>query len=449
MTLADNGIDTADVREQPSLLTRMIAWSRHNVRVTIAATFLVICACFAAATMLQMRRDYNHALAQAGAFVSAQAQVQANEAEKELNRLAAAGAAYMSILDGFGAGYVIESAEGTRVLNIALANREGRFVRVMKGEADSATPLSPAVLRRLQNGPLIAPYSDAAIGSSPLTIAFAIGGDLGRIVVMPIDPLSLLPRRVLGESAFFTPDGVTLAMSDGWEAPPPSELLSTLPDGPVLRQIEQDGVRRIVAIAPVAGWPLRSVASIQASSALATWFGSVPLYLFVILGPGLVGAALAVLLVSEFERADRARSALVTLRILENMLENPPPELLAPQPKAPPPPAPTPKPDARGTAAKTEAKTAPVPAATPSATPAPAETKPAIVASSVPPPLSATPPVAVTPSAPRNASASTRPSIGATPSGGARVVKSEETDADFDPPDGSPPPKAVGMSRFR
>jgi hypothetical protein len=323
MTLVTDRIEYAEVDAPPSLSARLIAATRRHVRLTIALSFLIICACFAAATLLQMRRDYDHALALAAGFTSAQAEVQASEAAQKLERLAAMGTAYMDVLDGFGAGYVIEASEGMRLLNIALTNREGRFVRAMRGEADVAAPLSAEILQRLQSGPVIAPYSDAAIGSSPMTLFFAAGGNLARIVVMPVDPVSLLPRDVLGNSALFTPGGVALALSNNFALSPPVALLSNR-EGAVTRQLEQDGVRSIVAAAPVPGWPLTAVASVEASAALGTWYGSIPLYLFVILGPGLVGAALAVLLVSEFERADRARSALVSLKILQQSRARPP-----------------------------------------------------------------------------------------------------------------------------
>jgi hypothetical protein len=323
MTLVTDRIAYAELDEPQSLIGRVIDATRRHVRITIALSFLIILACFAGATGLQMRRDYNNVLALAGRFVQAQAEIQANSAAEEMNRLAAMGAAYMNVLDGFGAGYVIETAEGARLLNVGLTDRQGRFMRAMKGEAESAAPLAVEIVQRLQAGPVVAPYSDAAIGSSPVTLFFPADENSGRIVVMPIDPKSLLPKQTLGGSALFLPNGLALAVGEGFDAAPPSSLLANL-SAPATRQLEQAEGKRIISVAPVPGWPLVAVSSVQASAALGSWYGSLPLYLFVIMGPALVGAALAVLLVSEFERADRARSALVSLKILQSSRKSAP-----------------------------------------------------------------------------------------------------------------------------
>ena len=49
-------------------------------------------------------------------------------------------------------------------------------------------------------------------------------------------------------------------------------------------------------------------------NALSAWYGSLPLYLFVILGPALVGGWLAAVFVREFERRARASEAIRALR---------------------------------------------------------------------------------------------------------------------------------------
>ena len=66
--------------------------------------------------------------------------------------------------------------------------------------------------------------------------------------------------------------------------------------------------------APVPGWPLAVVARPNETQALAGWYGMLPLYLFVILGPALAGAWLAVLFVGTFERHARAAASLKALR---------------------------------------------------------------------------------------------------------------------------------------
>jgi signal transduction histidine kinase len=61
-------------------------------------------------------------------------------------------------------------------------------------------------------------------------------------------------------------------------------------------------------------WPIVAATLVDADSALSSWRGALPLYLFVILGPALAGACLAPLFVGEFERRARASRAIRTLR---------------------------------------------------------------------------------------------------------------------------------------
>ena len=75
-----------------------------------------------------------------------------------------------------------------------------------------------------------------------------------------------------------------------------------------------DVVERDGASARVPGWPVEARAAIDDSGAMAAWYGSLPLYLFVILGPALVGGGLAAVFVREFERRARASEAVRALR---------------------------------------------------------------------------------------------------------------------------------------
>jgi signal transduction histidine kinase len=81
-----------------------------------------------------------------------------------------------------------------------------------------------------------------------------------------------------------------------------------------LRTVEYEGVRRIIALSPVPGWPLAAAASLRTDEALASWYASLLIYLFVIFGPALAGLGIAFLMVREFEKADKARSALVAAK---------------------------------------------------------------------------------------------------------------------------------------
>lgn len=57
-----------------------------------------------------------------------------------------------------------------------------------------------------------------------------------------------------------------------------------------------------------AAWPVTVSVAPDDEGALAAWYGSLPLYLFVILGPSLVGGWLAAVFVGQFERRARAEA---------------------------------------------------------------------------------------------------------------------------------------------
>jgi len=291
--------------------------STRNVRRTVILTVLLVCTCFAAATLLQMRRDYAHALSMAESYTQAQSAVLASETGRTLDRLAALGIAYTAAVDERSAQSMVQASDGTRIMNIALADADGRFIGAMKGQPLQALPLPLLVVERADVSPTVTGFGDPAIGSSPLTLVFKADKETPpRFVVMPLDPISLLPKKALGQTALFDMDGATLALGSDWENAPPSYALRADPGSSALRYVELEGAKRIIALSPVPGWPLMAAASVRASEALDTWYGSLPLYLFVILGPAIAGAILAIILVREFERADRARKALVAVKAI-------------------------------------------------------------------------------------------------------------------------------------
>jgi two-component system cell cycle sensor histidine kinase PleC len=66
--------------------------------------------------------------------------------------------------------------------------------------------------------------------------------------------------------------------------------------------------------AKVGNWPVEVRVALGDENALRAWYGSLPLYLFVILGPALVGGGLAAVFVREFERRVKASEAIRALR---------------------------------------------------------------------------------------------------------------------------------------
>lgn len=316
MAIAASRAESGSISSLRRICTRLMDAAVRNMRVTAMLSVLLIFACFAAATSLQMRRDYTHALAMGSAYAEAQARVLADQTGRTLDRLAALGMAYVNAVDGASAAQLIQSSEGERILNIALADADGNFVHAMVGRPLAAQPLSEQTLALAEAGRVIGPYSDPAVGSSPMTLIFQADEEFPpRYLVMPLDPRSLLAQSPIGETALFDPSGLTLALGEGWVEPPPSYVLrNTSQSESALRHVEYEDIRRIIALSPVPGWPLAAASSLRADDVLDSWYASLPLYFFVILGPAIAGAGLAFILFQEFERTDRARSALVAMK---------------------------------------------------------------------------------------------------------------------------------------
>lgn len=134
----------------------------------------------------------------------------------------------------------------------------------------------------------------------------------GRIVVLDIDPQVLL--TAMPDALIAIPSGQVLALGKEWTGAPDVAALSLLHRGAVTRVVELPEGARLVSLVGLAGWPLVAGTSVDVGHALDAWRGSLPLYLFIILGPALAGAGLAAVFVREFERRMRAAEAVRALR---------------------------------------------------------------------------------------------------------------------------------------
>jgi signal transduction histidine kinase len=237
----------------------------RNIRVTVVACVVLICGVFAAAALLQMRNDRVHALAQAQVFEAARAADIAAATGAALDRLAAAGRGFVDNKP------VDLTREG--IGNITEFDSSGLAVAT----ADSASTVSllPAAIGA--RGPLV---------FAPGTLTFPYKN---RIVAVSFDATRLLPASMLRHAALTTASGTIL-----------------------LRDVAWSGGGSGTA---VPGWPVTVRNAIDEDAALASWTGAIPLYLFVILGPALVGAALAAVFVREFAARAKASEALRSLRM--------------------------------------------------------------------------------------------------------------------------------------
>jgi signal transduction histidine kinase len=142
-----------------------------------------------------------------------------------------------------------------------------------------------------------------------MTILFPLGA---KIVTVQLDAASLLPPAGMEDALLATPLGEIRVSGRQWKELPAAGALA-IGDGET-RLIALASGDRLVSLARVAGWPLVAGASVAVGDALGAWYGSLPLYLFLILGPSLAGAGLAVVFVRGFERRARLAQATRALR---------------------------------------------------------------------------------------------------------------------------------------
>jgi signal transduction histidine kinase len=227
----------------------------RDARVTVPLCILLICGSFAAAAAIQMRQDRAHALGQAAA----------NQAGR------AAGIA-MGIGRTFGryarmAQVFADSPQLFRSADLARAEPAIRDIAVYDGSGTAV-----AHLRALDTMPALPRFSGARWASAD-TLAFHRAG---KTLLVRFDPATLIvdPNQMV-VTGTAKPDGVAAA---------------------------------------VPGWPLWAVTRVDQGQALRSWTGSLPLYLFLILGPAAAAAWLAVMLVGVFERQAKAARALKALK---------------------------------------------------------------------------------------------------------------------------------------
>ena len=230
----------------------------RDARFTIPVCIILICGSFTAAALLQMRLDRSHALAQAATFEAERVKTIAQATAQTLDRYARLGAVFAASPQQYRSADLGHAEPAIRDIAVwdAGGNRQARFQAV-------------------SDSPLPQPQFAGARTSFPGGLAFRSGSQTIAVLFDRIDMGShrtaLLPREELRASGS--------AIS-----------------------------------APVPGWPLAVVTNVDEKNVLASWAQTLPLYLFVILGPALVGGWLAALFVGAFERHARASRAIRALK---------------------------------------------------------------------------------------------------------------------------------------
>jgi signal transduction histidine kinase len=243
-------------------LSRIAALPTRNIRATVLLCVIAIGGAFAAAGALQMRLDRAQAYQQAAFFDGRRAEDIASIVAATLARHERAGRR-------FAAGELYSLPPDVR--GIAVADASG----AMRAASGEAIPIDNLARLALDGRVVLATHERTVI-------AFNMGLETVAVSFDRLVPADLLrDAQILGTS------------------------------GRMLAGVASEGER---ASASVPGWPVEVRVPIENSDALGAWYGSVPLYLFVIIGPALVGAWLAAVFVGEFERRAKASQAIRALR---------------------------------------------------------------------------------------------------------------------------------------
>jgi signal transduction histidine kinase len=249
-TRSFNRLEDAAVLARP-----LVRRAFRDIRYTVPICIILICGCLAAAALLQMRLDRSHALAQAAAFERARVAAVARATGRTLDRYARLGEVFASAPQQYRSAELGRSEPAIR--DILVWDADGRQQAGLQASAQA----SPK------------PAFNGARTSTSDSLAFRNGG---QVIAVRFDPKSL----DLGSA----------------------------------RLLPQTGAQGESITARIPGWPLAVTASLDEKGALEKWGQTLPLYLFVILGPAVVGAWLAALFVGAFERQARAARAIRALK---------------------------------------------------------------------------------------------------------------------------------------
>jgi signal transduction histidine kinase len=272
-----------------------------NVRVMVVLAFVLIAGSFAAAALLQMRLDRTHALAQAAHFSQRRAREIAADLSASLDRYAALGAAFANAR-GAEETAALSEAGGPALRNVAVLDTNGQVVSEMTSMPRGLLPLDAMALA---HAALMREIVSSPDGRTQ-ALLFPAGG---HIVAVQLDAAAILPQAGMEDALIATPSGDIRAIGTQWKTVPAARALALGTPDSATRLIQMPSGNRLVALQRVPAWPLIAGASVAVGDALGAWYGALPLYLFLILGPSLAGAALAVVFVRNFERRARATAA--------------------------------------------------------------------------------------------------------------------------------------------
>lgn len=245
-------------------------WMTRHLRLAVPLVIFLVCGSFAAAALLDMRLDRSHDLEAAARYEQRRAVSLAAVTGEALDRFAAAGIAYSQ--------------------NPLLEMQPRGLINILVTDADGTQ-------MRLNPGPVPPPAKTRSVAAFGNYAALSLPGRDRAITVM-FDPRTVAPESLSGHALLLPASGPSLL---GQDRNPDLSWLN----------------------APVPGWPLTASVGVSNDYVLGDWLASLPLNLFVALGPALAGGWLAVLFVGAFERhtkSSRALRALKSMRPVEGKL---------------------------------------------------------------------------------------------------------------------------------
>jgi signal transduction histidine kinase len=288
------------IQTPSQLLARAAALSTRNIRATVLISVVLICGSFTAAATLQMQRDRVYAVNQASAFEAARSREIASTLDAAFDRYADLGASFARQTlppDDL----ALSAAQAPALKNIATVDAGGETHLVLHQGHPRFLPLPAGALEAARQKRIL------IAEPSSVLIAFPVDDD---VALVELDGAALLPAALLNRTALATSNGVIFAQGASWAGP-------TIPlpaRGETKPQSSLINGQVLVSATRTAKWPALAATSLDRGTALEAWYGSLPLYLFVILGPALVGAGLAAIFVREFERRVKASEAVRNLR---------------------------------------------------------------------------------------------------------------------------------------
>ena len=236
-------------------------WMTRNLRLAVPLLIFLVCGSFAAAVLLNLRLERSQDLETAARYEQRRAVALAEVTAGALDRFAAVGMAY--------AQNPLLEMQPQGLVNIAVDDADGARMQLNPGQV-------PVMLKT---------RGITAFGKyAALTLP-----QRDRVITVVFDPEQMAPQS-LRNHALLTPASGPSLLQD-----PPSQGLNWVN-------------------VPVPGWPLTASIAVSPDSVLRGWLASLPLNLFVALGPALAGGWLAALFVGAFERHGKAVRSLRALK---------------------------------------------------------------------------------------------------------------------------------------